>query len=442
MLSKTTFAVRDTILTSKNEAARRVVEERLAHPVDPVLVDTYRSLVSCDTADTARQGEHAALEDTAPSAGRNADECAELESLKRSYQALVSGETQLPMAGLHLGRRIGQGGQGIVFLAARAGADDFSNQHLALKFFSPHKYSSVASYEKDMRRIARVGSIIAGIDQGNVLDVCRFESADGIRMMLMKRVKGYDLRELMNPGMLECVKGRDHTLWTELTKAVAGAGPQHTQFQPGAAVAVIRSCLEALDNLHSRGIVHGDVRPSNIMITPEGEVKLVDTGSALEWKRSPRPHFYTPRYAALEVLEQGMCTPKSDLASLGYVLVELLTGNSVFPGRHRGSTRDSYLPEESSAGINLYKDSDLAKAKRRLPGCLEDLLRHHSPLLRQLCRNLIDPDPQGRFEHACAAELHAFKFIQELEKARLSCHFRHEFRRWIKTLEADHDVDW
>ena len=356
--------------------------------------------------------------------------------LRGRYAQLISGVGEVEAGGFRLRQRLGRGGQGVVYLAEYAGVDGFVNRDLALKLFSPRNYPTLASYEKDMQRIADVASIIAGIDQGNVLDIQRFEVCDGIRMMIMKRIKGHDLQSLMNPSMLDCVAKRDSSLVADLMKTVAAPGPQHTIFKPGAAVAIIRSCLEALDRLHSRGVVHGDVKPSNIMITPEGEVKLVDSGSALEWEKSQGPYFCTPRYAALEVLEQGECTPQSDLASLGYVLVELLTGCSVFPDKRPPVPRETSMPQEASTGIKPEMDHELAGEKRQLPRSLEQLLGRHSFILRRLCRKLIEPKPDKRFGSARSAELYAYEFVQELERAGLACHFHNEFRRWLEALQG------
>ncbi len=422
-------------MTSNEEAARKDDQEELADPIDRLIVAAYRSASPNRTAHSTLAQARDSSQDTPPSQDRTDAANAELNALEERYAELISGDGKMEAAGFRLRHRLGEGGQGVVYLAECAGVDGFVNRDVALKLFSPRHYPTLASYEKDMQRIAQVASIIAGIDQGNLLDIHGFQICDGIRMMIMKRIMGHDLQSLMNPNMLDHVKQRDPALAADLTKIVAAPGPQYTKFKPGAAVAIIRSCLEALDRLHSRGMVHGDVKPSNIMITPEGDVKLVDSGSAFLWQKSPKPYFCTPRYAALEVLERGECTPRSDLASLGYVLVELLTGSPVFPDGRPPTPREALMPQEASTGIRPEGDPELAREKREFPKQLDPLFGRYSSLFRQLCRKLIDPDPQLRFEDACTAELHAFKFIQELEKAGLACHFHHEFRRWIKALQ-------
>jgi serine/threonine-protein kinase len=422
-------------LTSEHETRERDEDERLGHPIDPLIVAAYRSVMpnwtACSTAWNGRMAE----QDTCPGPDRGVRRDAEIAQLCQRYREIGTGKHPQWPSGFRLIRRLGQGGQGVVYLAEYRGVDGFANEHLSLKLFSPHHYPSVASYEKDMRRIARVASIVAGIDQGNVLDVQRFEACDGVRMMLMKQVEGYDLRKLMNSEMLEHVKAHDPELWKQITKVVARPGLQQTKFTPGAAVAVIRSCLAALDKLHSCGTVHGDVKPSNIMISPGGEAKIIDIGSAFEWPKTRRPYFCTPRYAALEVLEQGECTPKSDLASLGYVLIELLAGRRIFEDPSTDNVLETSQPQEASTGIPQRMPPQLVEEKRRLPERLDQLLNPYSPLLRRLCRKLIEPDPTRRFASARDAELNAYTYVQELERCELACHFHHEFRRWLEALQ-------
>jgi hypothetical protein len=90
-------------------------------------------------------------------------------------------------------RCLGTGGQGIVFLSQRQGADDFQRR-VALKVFSPAPYADVASYETEMARIASVAGRVARIQQDNLVDVHNFIKHRGIRLLEMEWVDGYDLR--------------------------------------------------------------------------------------------------------------------------------------------------------------------------------------------------------------------------------------------------------
>ena len=73
--------------------------------------------------------------------------------------------------------------------------------------------------------------------------------------------------------------------------------------KPGVAVAIVRDCLAALAALHREGLVHGDIKPSNLMLKLTGNAKLVDIGAAFELNKPPPQRMCTPTYAAPEVLE-------------------------------------------------------------------------------------------------------------------------------------------
>lgn len=325
-----------------------------------------------------------------------------------------------------LERELGSGGQGVVYLSERKGADGF-NQPVAIKVFSPEPFANTASYNKAMARLARVASRVAMIQHDNVLDVQDFVDRDSIRVMVMEWIDGYDLRELMNPARLAMVEARSQPKrWEYINSVIATAGPEQCRFKAGVAVAIVRDCLAALAALHRERIVHGDIKPSNIMLKRTGNAKLIDIGSAFELDNLPPTRACTPVYAAPEVLEGSCSTPRSDLASLGYVLIEMLAGRPCF-----------------TSDLDFR---DLLEAKRKLPQRLPELLppevacNNH---LMNLCRRFITPDPTRRFPSAEAAELledGAAQFHRQLVFGDLASEYEHDIRVWLEELRQLDDL--
>ena len=179
-----------------------------------------------------------------------------------------------------LSRRLGAGGQGVVYLSTRRGSDNFTLP-VALKIFSPERYASEQAYGEAMNRIAAVAARVAQIQQDNLLDVQNFVEQRMIRMMEMEWIDGYDLSRLLAPELLERTKASvTEDRWRYINKVVVTAGPQQSRLKPGVAIAIVRECLAALAALHREGIVHADVKTANIMVKRTGNAKIIDIGSA------------------------------------------------------------------------------------------------------------------------------------------------------------------
>jgi serine/threonine-protein kinase len=120
------------------------------------------------------------------------------------------------------------------------------------------------------------------------------------------------------------------------------------------------------------------------------------------------------------VLDGGSVTPQADLASLGYVLIEMLAGRSPFEG---------------AAGV-----SGLIESKRTLEHRLAAVLPPEvagSDLLMSLCRRLVAADPDKRFPDAEAADLGrrgAAAFHRQLVKGDLASEYSNDLRVWLEAL--------
>lgn len=345
------------------------------------------------------------------------NQCAELCEL---YGQILHEKRHSWTTHLRLLTKLGSGGQGVVYLTERRGSDGFTLP-VALKVFSPERYATPNHYDSDMSRMGRVAAKVARIQHENLLVVENFLDRDRIRMMVMEWVEGFDLRRLLTPKMFGTVKDRfSEKRWKHINEVLVTSGPEQPRFKAGVAVAIVRDCLEALAAMHRQGIVHGDVKPGNIMLKRSGHAKIIDIGSAFDIDDPPQRRACTPSYAAPEVLEGVENTAKSDLASLGYVTVELLAGRPVF------------------GGINDL--AELIEAKRSLPDRLASFLPQdvaRNELLMSFCRGLIAPDPARRFPSAEAADLvdvGAAAFHRQLVKNDLASEYENDIRIWIDEL--------
>ncbi len=320
-------------------------------------------------------------------------------------------------------KTLGTGGQGTVLLTERRGAGSFC-MPVALKFFSPNQFSSTAAYEKEMFRLTEVASMVARIQDDHLVDVHTFIEDNGLFYMEMEWIDGYDLLHILRRDTLEIVRDAvTEGRWETINKQIVTSGEVDCRLKPGMAVAILRECLTGVSALHRQGVIHCDLKPSNVMVKRTGQVKLIDIGSAFWEGRPPQGQPCTLEYAAPEILSGGRATPQSDLASLGYMLLEMLTGSKPFAG---------------------LQYSELLEAKNTLYERLSALLPldtfPFSQSLITLLRQLIHPDPAQRFASAEEAELSddgAGGFLRELVRSELSQEYASELRQWIAEMETD-----
>jgi serine/threonine-protein kinase len=248
-----------------------------------------------------------------------------------------------------------------------------------------------------------------------------FEVRDQVRVMFMELADGYDLRRLLRLKIVPRLRRNlGEVEWEKFRRVVIGEGPDQLQVKPFIALAIVRECLAGLRSLHERNIVHGDIKPENLILLRSGHPKIIDYGAAFRTETPPRTFIHTPAYAAVEVLESHERTPRSDLASLGYVLVELLTGKRLFAG--------------------LQTVGQCLQVKRDLPHRLWDLLPEgvrSDRWLIEFCQRLIDPRPERRFISAEDADLNsmhgAHAHFSQLYKDGLGVAHENEINRWVNS---------
>jgi serine/threonine-protein kinase len=176
----------------------------------------------------------------------------------------------------------------------------------------------------------------------------------------------------------------------------------------------LRDCPAGPAAPHRAAIAHGDRRPANVLLRRASSAKPSDIGWAVELRGQPPRRAWSPAHAAPEVLGGGPNTPRSDLASLGYVLVGMLAGLHPFEG------------------LTTYGELVAAKGalERRLPGLLLPPEVAGNELLG-LCRRLMAADPARRFAEAQAADVGrqgGAAFHRQLVKGDLASEYGHDLR--------------
>ena len=278
-----------------------------------------------------------------------------------------------------------------------------------------------SAYADDMSRDAAVAARVAAVQHENLVAVHDFTTHADVRVMRMEWVDGYDLSQILTRDTLDRTRTRlepSHVHYVE--DVILSDGPSQPRMKPGVAIHVLRDCLAALASLHRDGISHGDLKPSNVMLKRTGDAKVLDIGSAVDLRLAGVRQVWSPLYAAPEVLTDGLITPQADLASLGYVLVEMLAGRSPFEG---------------AVGVGGLLD-----AKQTLEHRLAELLPGElagSELLLALCRRMVAADPEKRFPDAEAADLGrkgAAAFHRQLVKGDLASEYGNDLRVWLEAL--------
>jgi serine/threonine-protein kinase len=318
---------------------------------------------------------------------------------------------------------LGKGAQGVVYLAKREGVDGY-HTHVALKIFPrPTKWSE-EEYVGEMRRIACQAQRVGQIQHDNLVSIRDFVAIDQNRVMVLEWVDGLDLAQLLDRKRMEELRARLlPAVWAHLNNVIVTPGRDHCRLKPGIAVDILRGCLAGLSSLHHKGIVHCDLKPSNIMIKRTGTKKIVDIDSSCVLIED-QPHLRgTPYYMAPEQLRGKPVRLRSDIASLGYILIEILTGQQLFG--------------------HCQSMDQLLEAKLNLPSRLHQILPEEvrrNAILSALVRKMVAVDPKDRFPDADAADLEpdgAASFLRHLVKTDLSTEYDRELAWWFDLLNHE-----
>ena len=225
--------------------------------------------------------------------------------------------------------------------------DTILGRAVALKTLHDH-FAEEMSFRSRFKQEARV---MASLDHENIVKVYDISQDGEVPFIVAEYVGGGDVG-----GMLKGAS--DGCLGERYTKKLAG------------------QLLRALAYAHGRGVIHRDVKPSNILINGEGAAKVADFGIARvveeEEAGEPGEIIGSARYMSPEQLKGEETTPRSDLYSVGILLYHCLTGAPPFSGDARSVARqqiheDPTPPRELNKEISAGMEAVILKALAKDP---------------------------------------------------------------------------
>ena len=244
--------------------------------------------------------------------------------------------------------RIGEGGMGVVYRAH----DERLRRDVAIKFLTAPRLTN-----PDARKRFRSEALaLSRLNHPNIATVYDFDTQDGTDFLVMEYIKGLSLNEKIAEGPLS---EKDIARWgTQLAEGLAAA--------------------------HEQGIVHRDLKPGNLLIRPDGKIKILDFGLATIIMRISADDLastmtLTPEgggtlhYMAPEQVYGQPVDKRTDIYAVGAILYEMATGHRAFGAADPGQLIDCILhhspkpPNSVNRGISPALKSIIAKAMDREP---------------------------------------------------------------------------
>ncbi|MFP4598282.1 MAG: serine/threonine-protein kinase [Persicimonas sp.] len=199
---------------------------------------------------------------------------------------------------------LGQGGMSVVYLAR----DTALSRDVAVKVLHDH----LAKKAENRKRFRREAEAIARLRHPNILDVYDVsDESDDRSFIVMEYIPGMNLRQFIE---------------------------RHRPPPPEVAALIGVEICNALDHAHSHGVIHRDLKPENVMISDEGQVKLMDFGIAhvidAETMTKTGSLLGSPAHMAPELIDGQPVDERADVFALGTVLYWMTTGELPFRGEN------------------------------------------------------------------------------------------------------------
>ncbi|MBF8436808.1 Stk1 family PASTA domain-containing Ser/Thr kinase [Halanaerobiaceae bacterium Z-7014] len=267
-----------------------------------------------------------------------------------------------------INKELGRGGMAVVYEAT----DIMLDRQVALKMLRP-EYASDEEFIKKIRHEARA---VARISHPNVVNIYDIGQTENYHYLIMENIIGQNLKDIIEArGKLPIIEALD------ISSQIAAA----------------------LNVAHESDIVHCDIKPHNIILTPENQVKVTDFGIAravsstvtLDMTDSVvgSAHYFSPEQA-----KGGEITPLTDIYSLGVVLFEMLTGTVPFKGETAVSVALKHIKEPVP---------DLSDYNNSIP---EEV--------NQLIKKALAKDPDDRFSSALEMREELLQAMAKINRLR------------------------
>ena len=242
--------------------------------------------------------------------------------------------------------KLGEGGMGVVYRAD----DTRLGRAVALKFLHP----SILGSAEQSRRLLAEARAAAGLSHPNICTVYEINDGGDETFIAMQWIDGITLRD----------------------RVLSGTVPVDD------ALRILLQIAEGLSEAHRKGIVHRDMKSSNIMITPSGRAVIMDFGLARpSGPLRPEERFSsrgTSSYLSPEGSRGDNIDQRADIWSLGVILYEMLAGQLPFRGD--------------------YEDAITRAILNEVPRPIEEARAEIPPSVARIVRRCLEKDPQARFQ--------------------------------------------
>jgi serine/threonine protein kinase/Tfp pilus assembly protein PilF len=260
-------------------------------------------------------------------------------------------------------KKLGAGGMGEVYLAL----DTKLDRKVALKVLRPDWVEE----EHLKKRLLREAQAAAKLDHPNICAIYDVNEADSVTFIVMQYIEGESLAARM----------------------------EHQPLDVRTALAIVEQAAEGLAEAHAHGVVHRDIKPHNMMLTPRGQLKILDFGLAKQIRSSdtvdheaatatllssPGLVVGTMPYMSPEQVQGEPLDPSSDVFSLGVTLYEMLAGKHPFKHKSAAVTMSRIL-----LGEPIPTEQFQAKVSPELQTLLSKMLRKDKALRYQSAEDLL-----------------------------------------------------